>query len=260
MIETKVALVTGGSRGIGRATCVELARAGYAVIVNYRQNLGAAEETMALVEAEGVPVDVCQADVAVTPHQELLVSYAMERFGRIDFLVNCAGIGPSVRKDILETEEKTFDRVLATNLRGPYFLTQRVARVMIERIKEQSIEGGAIINMSSIRSYTVAPNYGSYCVSKAGLSMVTKLFANRLAEFGINVYEISPSIIATDMTSSETVRKYYDEKFESGLQPINRWGQPEDVAKAVGAVARGYFPFTTGACFHVDGGFHIRVL
>lgn len=260
MIENKVALVTGGSRGIGRATCVELARAGYAVLINYHENLGAAEETKGLVEAEGVPAEVCQADVAAASHRELLVSYTMERFGRIDLLVNCAGIGPAVRKDILETEEKVFDRVLATNLKAPYFLTQQVARVMIDLIKDQAIEGGAIVNISSIRSYTVAPNYGSYCVSKAGLSMVTKLFAYRLAEFGINVYEICPSIIATDMTSSQAVRKHYDEKFESGIQAINRWGKPEEVAKAIGAIARGFFPFTTGACFHVDGGFHIRSL
>lgn len=260
MIENKVALVTGGSRGIGRATCVELARAGYAVLINYNENLGAAEEAMALVSAEGVPCEICQADVAASSHRELLVSYTLERFGRIDCLVNCAGIGPSVRKDILETEEKVFDRVMATNLRAPYFLTQQVARVMIDQIKEKSTQGGVIVNISSIRAYTVAPNYGSYCVSKAGLSMVTKLFANRLAEYGINVYEIRPSIIATDMTSSEAVRKHYDEKFEAGLQPINRWGQPEDVAKAIGAIVRGYFPFTTGSCFDVDGGFHIRSL
>ena len=260
MIANKVALVTGGSRGIGRATCVELARAGYAVLINYLENLGAAEEAARLVGAEGVPVEVCQADVAASSHRELLVSYTMERFGRIDLLVNCAGIGPSVRKDILETDEEVFDRVLATNLRAPYFLIQRVARIMIDLIGEKSIDGGLIINISSLRSYTVAPNYGSYCISKAGVSMVTQLFANRLAEYGINVHEISPGIIETDMTSSEAVRKHYDEKFGAGLQPINRWGKPEEVAKAIGAIARGYFPFTTGSCFHVDGGFHLRVL
>jgi len=260
MIENKVALVTSGSRGIGRATCVELARSGYAVLINYVENLGAAEETAELVSAEGVPAEVCQADVAASAHRELLVSYTMERFGRIDLLVNCAGIGPSVRKDILETDEDVFDRVLATNLRAPYFLTQRVARIMIDLIKEKSIDGATIVNISSLRSYTVAPNYGSYCISKAGVSMITKLFAYRLAEYGINVHEVSPGIIETDMTSSDAVRKHYNEKFQAGIQPINRWGKPEEVARAIGAIACGDFPFTTGACFHVDGGFHLRVL
>ena len=184
----------------------------------------------------------------------------MERFGRIDLLVNNAGIAPRVRKDILETEEESFDRILNANLRAPYFLTQRVAREMIGLIESKAIDRAAVINMSSLRSYTAAKNYGEYCISKAGLSMVTRLFAIRLAEYGINVYEISPGLIETDMTTTESVRKYYNAKFAKGMMPINRWGKPEEVALAVAAIAKGHFPFSTGAVFHIDGGFHLREL
>lgn len=260
MIKQKVALVTGGSRGIGRAICMEVARAGYAVLINFHENLGAAEETRAAIEALGVPAEICQGDVAARSHRDLLVDFTMEQFGRIDLFVNNAGIAPSVRKDILETDEKVYDQILNTNLKAPYFLTQRVASKMMELIDTKAIERGAIIYISSLRSYTAAQNYGEYCISKAGLSMVTKLFATRLARHGINVYEISPGLIQTDMTSGETVREYYNAKIADGMAPINRWGRPEEVAGAVGAIARGHFPFSTGAVFHVDGGFHLREL
>jgi len=260
MIEQKVALITGGTRGIGKAIALEVARAGYAVMVNFNENLGAAETARNELEKTGVPSDVCQADVSAPSHRDLLVDYTLEKFGRIDLLVNSAGIGPSVRKDILESDPEVFDEVMATNLRAPYFLTQRVAREMIALIKAKSIEGGAIVNIASIRSYTTAQNYGEYCISKAGLSMVTRLFAVRLAEFGINVYEIRPGIIETDMTSSPAVREHYDAKIAKGMSPINRWGRPEEVAAAVGAIARGAFPFTTGSVFDVDGGWHLREL
>jgi NAD(P)-dependent dehydrogenase (short-subunit alcohol dehydrogenase family) len=184
----------------------------------------------------------------------------MERFGRIDLLVNNAGVAPEVRKDILETEEASFDRVLSANLRAPYFLTQRVAREMIELIQDQAIDRAAIVNISSLRSYTTAKNYGEYCVSKAGLGMVTKLFAARLAEYGINVYEISPGLIETDMTSKPEVRDYYNAKLAQGMAPINLWGKPEEIGLAVAAIAEGYFPFSTGTVFHADGGFHLREL
>ena len=260
MSDQKIALVTGGSRGIGRAICIELANAGYGVLINYYENVGAAEQVRQQVEAIGMPADICQGDISAKSHRDLVVSYTMERFGRIDLLVNNAGIGPSVRKDILETEEEAFDAILRTNLHGPYFFTQRVARQMINLIETGKIDSAAIVNISSLRSYTTAQNYGEYCISKAGLSMVTKLFAARLAEFGINVYEISPGIIQTDMTSSDAVRQHYNEKLAAGMTPINRWGKPEEVASAVGAIARGSFPFSTGAVFHVDGGWHLRSL
>lgn len=260
MIEQRVALVTGGSRGIGRAICLEAAQAGYAVLINFLENIGAAEETRALVEATGVPAETCQGDVAAKSHRDLLVAFTMEKFGRIDLFVNNAGIAPKVRKDILETEEESYDDVLNTNLRAPYFLTQRVAREMIGLIDSKAIERAAIVNISSIRSYTAAHNYGEYCISKAGLSMVTTLFAARLARHGINVYEISPGIIETDMTTGDSVKDYYNSKISAGMAPINRWGKPEEVASAVGAIARGYFPFSTGTVFHVDGGWHLREL
>jgi len=260
MIEQKVALVTGGSRGIGRAISIELANAGYAVLVNYNDNLEAAEETRQQIDKIGVPVEVCQGDVTAKSHRDLLVQFTMEHFGRIDLLVNNAGIAPKVRKDILETDGESFDAVLDANLRAPYFLTQRVAKAMIWLIEEKTIDSATIVNISSLRSYTTARNYGEYCISKAGLSMVTKLFAVRLAEYGINVYEVSPGVIETDMTDVEHVREYYNAKFAAGMAPINRWGKPEEVALAVGAIARGHFPFSTGTVFHTDGGFHLRQL
>ncbi len=260
MIEQKLALVTGGSRGIGRAICVELAKAGYAILINFNENLDAAVDTRQEIEKLGVPVDICQSDVTAKSHRDLLVEFTMERFGRIDLLVNNAGIAPKVRLDILETEEESYDQILAANLRAPYFLTQRVARRMINLIDEKSIDSAAIVNISSLRSYTTAKNYGEYCVSKAGLSMVTKLFAARLAEHGIQVFEISPGLIETDMTSDKSVRDHYNAKLAAGLAPINRWGKPKEVALAVSAIAKGHFPFSTGAVLHVDGGWHLREL
>ena len=260
MKDKPVALITGGSRGIGRAICVEVARADYNVVINFNENLAAAEETRGLVEQAGAVGEVCQADVTAKSDRDLLVEFTLERFGRVDLLVNNAGIAPSVRKDILETDEETFDRILNGNLKAPYFVAQRVAREMIAFIEAKRIARGAIVNISSLRSYTAARNYGEYCISKAGVSMVTKLFAVRLAEHGINVYEICPGIIETDMTSSEATREYYNGKLANGMTPINRWGKPHEVALAVGAIARGHFPFSTGAVFHVDGGWHLRQL
>jgi len=261
MTDNKVALVTGGSRGIGRATCVELAKVGYNVLINYHENMGAAEETQKMVEDIGVDVDVCQADVAASSHRDLLVGFTLERFGRIDMLVNSAGIAPPVRHDILETPEDLFDHILNVNLRATYFMTQRVANTMIDLNKSGTIKGGTIVNIASLRSFTAARNYGEYCVSKAGVSMVTKLFAIRLAEYGINVHEIAPGIIETDMTSGEAVREYYNKKLAQGMTPINRWGKAEEVGRAIAAIGRGGdFPFSTGDVFHVDGGWHLREL
>lgn len=255
-----IALVTGGSRGIGRGICVELARVGYGVIINYRENLGAAEDARQLVEKHKVPVDICQGDITVAADRDLMVDFAMERFGRIDMLVNNAGIAQSVRRDILETDEDSFDLVMNTNLRAPYFFTQRVARVMVDLVTSKTIKRGSVVNISSLRSYTTAKNYGEYCLSKAGVSMMTKLFAVRLAEFGINVFEVSPGIIETDMTSSKATREFYNSKIADGMAPINRWGKPEEVGRAVAAIARGDFPFSTGMTIHVDGGWHLREL
>jgi 3-oxoacyl-[acyl-carrier protein] reductase len=255
-----VALVTGGSRGIGRAICVELARSNYDIVINFNEKFAAAEETRGLVEELGASGEMCQADITSKSDRELLVEFSIERFGRIDVLVNNAGIAPPVRQDVLETTEESFDRILAGNLRAPYFLTQIVARQMIDLVNEKAIERAMIVNISSLRSYTAARNYGEYCISKAGVSMMTKLFAVRLAEHGINVYEVCPGIIETDMTSGEATREYYNSRIAKGMTPINRWGKPQEVGLAVSAIAKGHFPFSTGSVFHVDGGWHLRHL
>ncbi len=260
MIDRRVALVTGGSRGIGRAICAALAGSGYAVVINFLENLSAAQETAALCEEAGAAVELCQCDVANHDERELMIQFVMERFGRIDCLVNNAGIAPKTRFDILQTPEDSFDEVLNTNLRAPYFLTQGVANEMIQLRQRGDIDWACIVNVSSIRAYTVAVNYGEYCISKAGLNMVTSLFAVRLAEFGIDVHEVSPGIIETDMSAVPSVRAAYDAKLKAGLTPNNRWGRPAEVASAVAAIARREFPFSTGQVFHVDGGWHLRHL
>ncbi len=254
----KVALITGASRGIGRGIAAQVAGVGYDVVVNYAGNREAALETKALVEQAGRRAEVCQANVARQEDAGRLVGFAVETFGRIDLLVNNAGIAPRVRADLLEATPESFDEVLATNLRGPYFLTQTVAHRMVEMIRGGIIPAGRIVNVSSISAYTSSPSRGEYCVSKAGIHMMTKLFADRLAEHGITVNEVQPGIIETDMTGP--VRAKYDKLIGEGLTPIRRWGKPEDVGRAVAAIAAGYFDFTTGAAIPVDGGFHLRRL
>lgn len=267
----KTAIVTGGSRGIGRGICLGLAARGWAVVVNYRGNAAAAQEAAGLVEAAGGQALIVQADIGAAEDRERLVQETLARFGRIDLLVNNAGMAPRVRADLLETSEESYDEVMAVNLKGPFFLTQRVARAMIagaspspetgrrpEPVEGEGRGGGSIINIGSISAYTASINRGEYCISKAGMGMMTALFADRLAPHGINVYEVRPGIIATDMTSGVTSK--YDALIADGLTPIRRWGQPEDIAAAVVALAEGAFPFSTGEIFNVDGGFHMRRL
>jgi len=258
MTDKPVALVTGGSRGIGRGICVELAKAGYAILVNYNTNLDAAEEARTAIERVGGVAELCPADIGDTSHRDSLLDYTLETFGRIDLLVNNAGMAPPKRLDLLETTEDNFDRVLDTNLKGPFFLTQRVAGIMISQLEAKKIERAAIINISSISAYTASLNRGEYCISKAGLSMMTALFAARLAEYGIPVYEVRPGIIDTDMV--RPVKSKYEKLIAGGLTPIRRLGTPGDVGKAVAALATGQFPFSTGEAINVDGGFHLRVL
>ena len=251
----QAAIVTGASRGIGRGIAVALARAGFDVVVNYAKNAAAAEEVRALVEAAGRRALLVRADVAVAVDRVELVAKTVEAFGRIDLLVNNAGVAPEVREDLLDASEQSFDRLIAINLKGPYFLTQRVAKEMI-RLKGS---GSKIVNITSVSAYTASVNRGDYCVAKAGLEMMTKLFAARLAEHGINVYEIRPGVIETDMTGA--VKEKYDKLIlEEGVTPIRRWGTPDDVARAVVAVATDLLPFSTGEVINVDGGFHMRRL
>ncbi|MBP7935383.1 MAG: 3-ketoacyl-ACP reductase [Phycisphaerae bacterium] len=252
----RVALVTGGSRGIGRGICLALAQDGFAVVVNYNSNSDAALHTKHMIEQMGGTAEICQADITTVEHRELLVDHCMETFGRLDVLVNNAGIAPPERRDLLEMTEASYDLVMATNLRAPFFLAQRVARLMIEQRKNRSIPAASIINVSSVSAYAASINRGEYCISKAGLSMITTLLAVRLAEEGINVYEIRPGIIATDMTAG--VKEKYDRLIREGFTPIRRWGQPADVGKAVAMLARGDLPFSTGEVINVDGGYALR--
>jgi len=262
-----VGLITGGSRGIGRGIAIELARLGFDLIINYRSDRQAADEAanLAVVAAgrEGARILTCKADISEAADREALVGFGQSQFSRLDLLVNNAGIGPQVRTDLLEASEESFERLMRVNLKGPYFLTQAIARWMIEQIKSGDTPAvgsarRAIINIGSISAYAASPDRGDYCVSKAGVSMMTALFAARLAEYGINVYEVRPGITRTDLTAPVTEK--YDRLIAEGLTPIRRWGTPEDVGRAVAAVASGALPFSTGEVINVDGGFHLRRL
>ncbi|MEX2176954.1 MAG: 3-ketoacyl-ACP reductase [Pirellulaceae bacterium] len=252
------ALVTGASRGIGRAIALRLAADGYAVAVNYHSNAAAAADVVGQIEQAGGRAIAIQADVALGPDRERLVSDTLAQFQRMDLLVNNAGITSVGRKDLLEATEESWDAVFATNLKGPFFLAQRAARAMIEQIEAGAIERATIVNVSSISAYAVSTNRADYCMSKAAMEMMTWLLADRLAEQRINVYEVCPGVIASDMTAP--VKAKYDKLIADGMSPIRRWGQPEDVAAAVAMLASGALPFSTGERINVDGGFHIRRL
>lgn len=276
----RVALITGASRGIGRGIALELARLGWDLVVNYAGNLAAAQQTARDCSMESgshgksIRAEICQADISQSTYRQRLIEFTREQFGRLDLLVNNAGVAPDVRADLLEADEASFDRLIGINVKGPYFLTQLAARWMVDQVKARgpsdrpktTAQANAstgtyrpkIITISSISAYTASTNRGDYCVSKAALSMITPLFAARLAEFGINVYEIRPGVIATDMTGP--VREKYDKLIGEGLTPIKRWGTPEDIGKAVAVIAADAFPFSTGEVINVDGGFHLRRL
>ncbi|HEX5222774.1 MAG TPA: 3-ketoacyl-ACP reductase [Verrucomicrobiae bacterium] len=275
-----VALITGASRGIGRGIALALAKLGYDLVVNYAGNVEAAKRTaedcLAAAKAAGkaIRAEICQGDISLAVERQKLIAFTREKFARLDLLVNNAGVAPNVRADILEAGEESFDRLISINVKGPYFLTQLAAKWMIELVGSRSTEsetstdnqgrGGTrpyrpkVVTVSSISAYTASTNRGDYCVSKAALSMLTPLFASRLAEYGINVYEIRPGIIATDMTGA--VKEKYDKLIAEGLTPIQRWGTPEDIGRAVAAIASDAFPFSTGEVINVDGGFHLRRL
>jgi NAD(P)-dependent dehydrogenase (short-subunit alcohol dehydrogenase family) len=266
-----VALITGASRGIGRGIALELAGIGYDVVINFAANHAAARQTAADCVARAkdasrvIRADVVQADVSVAADRRKLIDFTRGAFDRLDLLVNNAGVAPNVRADMLEATEDSFDRLININVKAPYFLTQLAARWMIEQVQSRGHADDAstvgrpqIVTISSISAYTASVNRGDYCVSKAALSMLTTLFAARLAEHGINVYEIRPGVIATDMTGP--VKEKYDKLIADGLTPIPRWGMAEDVGKAVAAIAGGLLPFSTGEVINVDGGFHLRRL
>ncbi len=256
-MEAKTALVTGGSRGIGRAIVLALAARGWRVLFSYQSNADAAAETsQAAAQLEGATWAV-QADVASEPDRKRLLQETLKAFGRLDLLVNNAGMASRSRTDLLEMSEASYDEVMAANLKGAFFLTQQAAQAMLAQAVQPG-EMRAIINIGSLSAYTSSTNRGEYCLSKAGMGMMTALFADRLAGEGILVYEVRPGIIATDMTS--VVKSKYDRLIANGLLPLHRWGQPEDVARAVVMLAEGGLPYSTGEIIHVDGGFHLRRL
>lgn len=258
-----VALVTGSGRGIGRAIALALAAEGHAVAINSRTADAArrdkgAYEVLDAIERTGGAACVAQGDIASADDRARIVGATLAAFGRIDLLVNNAGIAPAVRADILEAGEESFDHLIGVNLKGPYFLTQMVARKMIE-LKEQGIAPKPrIAFVTSISAFTASTNRGDYCISKAGLSMAAALFADRLGAHDIPVVEIRPGVIATDMTAG--VKEKYDRLIAEGIFPQRRWGVPEDIARVVAAFARGAFDYSTGAVIDVSGGFNLHRL
>ncbi len=258
MIENKVGIVTGASRGIGHAIATKLAKEGYAIIAAGTSSLEKVSANLQSIQLAGNPFGYVQADVSTEAGRQSIVNFAMEKFGRIDVLVNNAGVAPKIRMDILETTEESLDYVLGINLKSTFFLSQAVANIMRGEVASNPDFAPKIVNISSISAYTSSTMRAEYCISKAAISMVTMLFADRLANEGINVYEIRPGIINTDMTS--VVKEKYDVLIGNGLTPIKRWGQPEDVANAVSVVCSGMLNFSTGEVINVDGGFHIRRL
>ena len=251
-------LVTGASRGIGRGIALSLAQIGWRVGVNYASNEAAARETVEAIRKSGGAAEALQGDVANADDRTAMLDFMLLKFGRLDALVNNAGVAPDKREDLLEASESAYDRVMNINLKGPYFLSQAAARLMLEQIKRGSIARGYIINISSVSAYTASVQRGEYCVSKAGVAMMTQLFASRLAGEHIFVHEIRPGVIETDMTAG--VREKYQKLLDEGLTPIKRWGLPEDIGLCAAAILRGDFPFSTGQVFDVDGGFHLRRL
>ncbi|HEU5080681.1 MAG TPA: 3-ketoacyl-ACP reductase [Opitutaceae bacterium] len=260
---TPVILVTGAGRGLGRGIALQLAASGFSVAINFAGNQQAALETATLCKAAAsdarqvfVPV---QADIGQKADRDRLVTETLRQFGRIDGLVNNAGVAPKVRADIVDATEESFDEVLRINLQGPYFLTQRVVQHWLRQKPDCALRDGfKVVFVTSISSNTASVMRGEYCVSKAGLSMATQLWATRLAAENIQVLEVRPGIMATDMTAG--VKEKYDALIAQGLVPQTRWGTGEDVGRAVRSIMKGDFPYSTGAVIPVDGGFHLRRL
>ena len=251
----KVALVTGGSRGIGLGIARELITLGFDVAINGVRAESAVMDVVTSLRSGGADVVYCQGDLASSDDRKNIIQKIKDHFGRLNVLVNNAGITPKERRDILEATEESFDDVINTNLKGNYFLTQLAANWMVSQKKSDPHFTASIINVSSISATVASINRGEYCISKAGISMATQLFAVRLGEYDIPVYEVRPGIISTDMTSG--VKEKYDRLIEQGLCVTKRWGYPNDVGKAVGALASGHFPYSTGQVIMVDGGLTI---
>jgi 3-oxoacyl-[acyl-carrier protein] reductase len=254
----RVALVTGGGRGIGRGIAECLTTSGFDLAINGVREASEVAETIAAMAKLGAAVLYCQGNVAETADRQAIIDGVRKRFGRLDVLVNNAGVAPTVRADVLDATEDSFDRIISINLKGPYFLTQLAARWMVEQRQADAAFAGVIVNISSVSATEASINRGDYCISKAGVAMATQLWAHRLAEFGIGVYEIRPGIIESDMTAA--VKEKYDKLLAEGLTVENRWGTPEDVGRAVAMLARGELTYATGNVLHIDGGLTLRRL
>ena len=252
----QTALVTGGSRGIGLGCALALAKDGYSIAINGMRPESQVANAMEQIKVAGAPqVIYCQGDVGISEGRAAILTKVREEFACLNLLVNNAGVAPKDRKDILETSEESYQRVLSINCEGPYFLTQAVANWLIRQKKDNADFFGSIINVNSISATVASVNRGEYCVSKAGFAMTTQLFAARLGEMDIPVYEVRPGVIKTDMTSGVTDK--YDKLIANGLCVTTRWGLPEDIGKAVAALARQEFPYSTGQVIMVDGGLTI---
>ena len=258
MTDRSVAIVTGASRGIGKAIAEELAAINYDIVISYRSTDDKALEVKKKCESLSVACELFKGDISNRDERIALIEFTKDTFGRCDLLVNNAGVAPSQRADLLDATEESFDRVLDINLKAPYFLTQAIAAWMVQQKKQFPDRECRIVNIGSISAFTSSPARGEYCISKAGMAMMTKLFADRLAEYEIGVFEVQPGVIATDMTT--VVTEKYDKLIAEGLTPTKRWGQGKDVANAVAAIAEGRLDFSTGQVLNVDGGFHLRRL
>lgn len=263
MTKTPVVLVTGASRGLGRGIAQSCARAGYSVAIHYAGNEAAARQTLSLCQSAALDAQqqfvVVQGDLAVAAERSAFFEQTLSAFGHLDALVNNAGMAPRTRADIIETSEASYEEVMEINLKGPYFLSQLAARYWLAHPRQGRLEGGyKLIFITSISSNTASINRGEYCLAKAGLAMAAQLWAVRLASQGAQVFEIRPGIMETDMTAG--VKDKYDHLIAEGLVPQMRWGKPEDVGRAVEAILRGHFSFSTGAILPVDGGLHLRRL
>lgn len=254
-MDTPLALVTGGTRGIGLGIARALARRGWNLALAGRRSPHEVSGVVTELEETGAVVQYVRADVSSSVERQSLVDAVLGRFQRIDALINNAGRAPGVRADLLEATEESFDDLVSTNLRGPYFLTQAVARVMRQDRQARPAISRAIVFITSVSAEMASPNRGDYCVSKAGLSMAARLFAVRLAGEGIRVFEVRPGIIDTDMTAS--VHAAYDERIRAGLVPAGSWGLPNDVGTVVASLVSGDFAYASGSVIHVDGGLHL---
>ena len=257
------ALVTGASRGLGRGIALALAGDGLDVAIHYASNRAAAEETLAACQGRatraGQKFVAVAGDVGLAAERQRILDETLAAFGRLDALVNNAGRGPRVRADIVEATEESFDELMAVNLKGPYFLSQAAARHWLQARGDARLPGGyKLVFISSVSAAMASVTRGEYCISKAGLAMASTLWAARLAAEGVQVFELRPGIMATDMTAG--VKPKYDALIEDGLVPQGRWGTAEDVGRAVSALLQGSFPFSTGDVIHVDGGLHLRRL